>query len=146
MIKCFKLVSGEEIVCEVTATETQFYTVTNPALITMMMPENAGESVRIGILPICVQAEGATIKIYKDKIVYFYIPQSRFADQYSEIMNPSPIVKAPSGLISPRGEILKSNSPERELPRNDISAIMIENPNSEVDLDFSENFDDEKGE
>ena len=143
MIKCFKVVSGEEIIGECRNEFEESYEIQFPALVTLIMPQRAGESVRIGILPICIQAENSTIQVMREKIVYSYTPQDRFVEQYREIVNPKPMIMPPSGLISPTGERISSAAikPTPNIPTiPDIPVMMIDNPNPEVDLTY---FDEE---
>jgi hypothetical protein len=141
-VRCFKLVSGEEIVCEVVSDGDGKIVAKNVACITMV--QGQGREIGIGIVPICMQAQDTTITVIRDKVVWTYVPEPNFAEQYLRIVNPSPIVtpQGAGGLVGPRGELLGSVSPPKTVAvgkevdaPEEPQAMIVDNPNPPINMD-----------
>ena len=97
-IKAFKLVTGEEILGEVTNISETF-TIKNPVGITYHRGQDGKPSVGFPPFPIHAdQKEDATIDIHTQHVVYFYEPAKDYIDNYNQIYG--------SGIILPNKTLI----------------------------------------
>ena len=97
-IKAFKLVTGEEILGEVTNISETF-TIKNPVGITIH--RGADGKPAVGFAPFPIHAEqktDATIDIHTQHVVYSYEPAQEYVDNYNQIFG--------AGIILPNKTLI----------------------------------------
>ena len=100
-IRVLKLVTGEELVAEVTMNNGS-YTVKNPLRIMMVPPKSANDGISIGLAPFAPYVDwekGANIA--SEKVVFIMDAAKDLAAQYASIFSPL-VLPNKSGLIVPR--------------------------------------------
>lgn len=149
MIKCVKLVSGEEIIGEVygydlgssgkmcKTSSPDFFQIKNPAAVTMVMPQGPGQSIRIALVPICVKSVGGAIRVRHSAVIFDYDPIEEFVCNYKQMFSPLAVPASVGGLISPTGERISAAQTVQPAPPEVKSepvvagAFMIDNPNQD---------------
>ena len=95
-IKALKLVTGEDIVCELIEAEDKF-TMKNPVQVSLV-PSRAGGQPNFGFIPFPLTSNQKEIEILKDKIMFTCEPAEEFITQYNSIFG-SGIITPPKGII-----------------------------------------------
>ncbi len=93
-VKVIKLITGEELISEVTEVDNNSYILTNPCII---IATKEG----YGIAPWAFVSKEATtgIEIAQDKVLYVTEPVAEFEQQYTSAF--SPVVTPSSKIITP---------------------------------------------
>lgn len=101
MIKIYKLVTGEEVVGEVTQ-ENDALVVKNPCAIMLIASRSSPDSHSMALVPYAGYTMGHTIKIKMDKLVWDADPAEELYNQYNMIFG--------SGIQIVPGQLSKTNS------------------------------------
>jgi len=89
---CLKMMSGEEVICEVLEESETELTVKTP-LIMVMVAEG-----KMGMAPWLPLAETTQFNVNKDHVVLTYVPKLDLMNHYKQ--NTSNIVLAPPGVLN----------------------------------------------
>jgi len=84
MIKALKLVTGEEIICDVTKMD-ELYKITKPAQLLVLPGAGEDKLNRLTLVPYAMYLEDSFIMIDPSKIVWESIPGKQMADHYSQL-------------------------------------------------------------
>jgi hypothetical protein len=98
LVSVIKLISGEEIVAEVTLDEVNQVTLLNPLQLMLQQKQDGNGGLGTMILPWAVSVEGKIV-ISKDKTVYIAAPKQELVDQYNQIFGKVMAPRTPKILI-----------------------------------------------
>ena len=83
-INVVKLVSGDEVVADVTDLQKKnSVSLKNPLMLVMQQKQEGG--VGVAILPYATSVEGDTIEIGYDKIIYIHTAKSELVEYYNKV-------------------------------------------------------------
>ena len=94
-IKCLKLITGEDIICEYYSSETKI-TMKNPVQVSMV-PTRTGEP-NFGFIPFPLVSNDKEILIDFDKVMFVCEPGEEFLNQYNQIFG--------SGIVTPSKKLI----------------------------------------
>ena len=94
--KCFKLVSGEELLANVVAEYAFQFTLSNPAQIAIQPKEDG--SIGLMIAQFLPYAEG-DITVFKSALVTVGIPAQALVDEYNSKFEEQPLIQVPDKKI-----------------------------------------------
>ncbi len=100
-IQGIKLVTGEEVIADVSVTIEGQLLLKNPVQLRMVPPKVAGASPQMGFVPFPTfsqQKEGETILVEPLHVVYNYTPATDISDNYNQMFG--------SGIITPPTQII----------------------------------------
>jgi hypothetical protein len=100
-IQGIKLVTGEEVIADVSVTIEGQLRLKNPVQLRMVPPKVAGASPQMGFVPFPTfsqQKEGETILVEPLHVVYNYTPATDISDNYNQMFG--------SGIITPPTQII----------------------------------------
>ena len=98
-IRVLKLVTGEEILAEITDSDANFYHIKNPVAIAVVRGKDGQPNV--GFAPFPLHAEpksGSEYNILKDHVVLEYQAAQEYTQQYDTIFG--------SGIVVPKQQII----------------------------------------
>lgn len=96
-IKSIKLVTGEDIICDYSKSESGMSILTDPVQVTMV-PSRTGNQPNFGFIPFPLTSNDKTIVVSSDHIVFVCDPAEEFISQYKSIFGVG-IITPPSGVI-----------------------------------------------
>lgn len=84
MIKALKLITGEEIICDV-VTLDEMYKITKPAQIVVMPGDGEEKLNRLTLVPYAMYLDDSFIMLRADKVVWESVPSKKMSDYYSQL-------------------------------------------------------------
>lgn len=93
MIKCFRLVTGEDVIADVTETENSITAKEAFRIVVQQTQQGFG----LGLMPLVFANPETTIEVDKSKILYTYDPVDEVTSQYRKFT--TGLVTPPSNLI-----------------------------------------------
>lgn len=94
MIKIIKLVTGEEIVADVTE-QDQNYTLEKPVVLQLIASRSTPEQPQMALIPYAAYTEDHSVTVSKSNIVWTEEPVKELYNQYNSIFG--------SGIVVPQG-------------------------------------------
>ena len=100
-IKAFKLVTGEEILSEVTGESETEFVLENPVGIAVIRGSNGQPNVGFAPFPLhAPQEKGKIMNILRKHVVYEYIPAEDFISNYNQIFGSGIVLPPTKQLIT----------------------------------------------
>lgn len=84
MIKALKLVTGEEIICNVTNVD-EMLKITKPAQLVVMPGDGEEKLNRLTLVPYAMYLDDSFLMVHPDKVVWESIPSKKMSDYYSQL-------------------------------------------------------------
>lgn len=84
MIKALKLVTGEEIICNVTSVD-EMLKITKPAQLVVLPGDGEEKLNRLTLVPYAMYLDDSFIMLHPDKVVWESVPSKRMSDHYSQL-------------------------------------------------------------
>jgi hypothetical protein len=98
-VMILKLVSGEEVIAEVTNTlNGKNILIENPLLV-VLQPREDGRGFGVMLAPFAMGVEGK-INVNADKLVFVESPKKELLEQYNKVFNKIQVV--PAGILVPK--------------------------------------------
>ena len=100
-IQGIKLVTGEEVIADISVTQQGQLQLKNPVQLRMVPPKVAGAPPQMGFVPFPTfsqQKEGEIILVEPLHVVYNYTPATDISDNYNQMFG--------SGIITPPTQII----------------------------------------
>jgi hypothetical protein len=100
-IQGIKLVTGEEVIADVSVTEQGQLQLKNPVQLRMVPPKVAGAAPQMGFVPFPAFSQQSTNEVVRVEplhVVYHYTPATDISDNYNQMFG--------SGIITPPTQII----------------------------------------
>ena len=94
-IKCLKLITGEDIICEYSSSDATI-TMKNPVQVSMV-PTRTGEP-NFGFIPFPLVSNDKEITVDSAKVMFVCEPAEEFLNQYNQIFG--------SGIVTPSKKLI----------------------------------------
>lgn len=96
-VKVFKLISGEEVISEVSSTSDAGWFLEKPA--TIMLQQNSQGNVSVGIAPYMPYAENQKVYLHKIAVASDGTPDPNLKNEYNRIYG-SGLITAPASALA----------------------------------------------
>lgn len=99
-IQILKLINGEEVLAEIESESETEFVLCNPVGVAVVRGSNGQPNVGLAPFPLhSEQKSGKTIAIKKRSVVYSYVPDEEFVNNYNQIFG--------SGIVLPNKQLIK---------------------------------------
>lgn len=95
-LRILKLISGEEVVGEITAETSDTTTIQNPCTLGIMQSQTGP---RLNMMPMLLFSEQKNVKLQKSHILYTVTVAQEIENKYNEIYGAGIILPKPSAII-----------------------------------------------
>ena len=96
-LRILKLVSGEEVVGEITSDSADSVTIQNPCTLGIVPTQSGGP--RLNMMPLLIFSEQKKVQLQKSHIVYEVSVAQEIENKYNEIYGSGIVLPKPSAII-----------------------------------------------
>lgn len=97
-VKCFRLVTGEDIIADYEDNGIDSYVFNNPVQVSMVPSRSQTGEPNFGFMPFPIVSNDKQIKVKYDHIVFVCEPAEEFKNQYNSIFG--------SGIVTPTKKLI----------------------------------------